>query len=405
MQNQASERLKRLSGQIIHSWEARALKEVEASVHETSLVLINSLPDFLEKVVEALSTSIDRTETKVKWDRAENKRINKKHGKERAESQNYTMDQLIFEYHILRQVMCSILEKEAPLSETEREIIICSVEQAVNDAATEFCKDVNKITIKLAQEQDLISSIQTRDEFLTVVSHELKTPLTSLMLQAQMLLRNETSMEAEKQIKKVYRFANQVNIQIRRISHLVEDILDFGRIRTGSYKPDMSKINICEIINDVIDNLDLVFQAFKLGPPEFFSHEDSIVRIDKAGFEKVFRSLFTNAIKYGQGKPVSIQVKVKESEVEVVVTDHGIGIEPRNVERIFKKFERAISPNEVSGLGLGLYLAKEIINAHGGHIWVESKLGEGSAFHFTVPRFLEESVARREDVSAPFQLT
>ncbi len=77
MQNLASERLKRLSGQIIHSWEARALKEVEASVHETSLVLINSLPAFLEKVVEAHSTTIDRTETKVKWDRADNKRINR----------------------------------------------------------------------------------------------------------------------------------------------------------------------------------------------------------------------------------------------------------------------------------------------------------------------------------------
>ncbi|MBA2404571.1 MAG: sensor histidine kinase [Bdellovibrionales bacterium] len=105
---------------------------------------------------------------------------------------------------------------------------------------------------------------------------------------------------------------------------------------------------------------------------------------------KVLRSLFTNSIKYGQGKPVSVEVKVKFSEVEIVITDHGIGIAPENINRIFTKFERAISHNEVCGLGLGLYIAKEIITAHGGRIWVESKLGEGSAFHFSIPRLMDD---------------
>jgi signal transduction histidine kinase len=143
----------------------------------------------------------------------------------------------------------------------------------------------------------------------------------------------------------------------------------------------MCRINICDVINEVIESLNPVFQAFKIGPPEFFCHEDSIVSIDKEGFAKVFRSLFTNAIKYGQGKPVSIEVKMTNSEVEIAVTDNGVGIGPENIERIFSKFERAVSVNEVCGLGLGLYIAKEIITAHGGRMWVESKLGEG-IFHF-----------------------
>ena len=389
MPNQASDRIKRLKTEIIQAWEARALKEVAATVHKTALALQNSLPEFLENVAEALSTTIDRTETKVKWDLDENTRINKRHGSERAKSINYTMDQLIFEYHILRQVIFDVMEQEAPLSPIEREVIICSVEQAVNDAATQFCKSVSDVTLKYAREEDLLNSVRTRDEFLTVVSHELKTPLTPLLLQAQMILKNRKTEHDEKQVKRAYEFIAHVNIQVKRLSRLIEDVLNFGRVRTGSYKPEMSRINIGEVINEVIDSLELVYHAFRVGPPEFFSREDSIVCIDREGFSTVFRSLFTNAIKYGQGKPVSIQVDVKDAEVEVIVTDHGVGIEPKYVELIFTKFERAISSSEVSGLGLGLYIAKEIVVAHGGRIWVESKLGEGSAFHFSIPKSLE----------------
>ena len=206
MTNQASEQIKRLSKKIIQAWEARALKEVEASIHKTSLALPNSLPEFLENVAEALSTTIDRTETKVKWDQDENTRINKKHGNDRAHVTDYTMDQLIFEYHILRQVIFDIMEEESPLSTVEREVIICSVEQAVNDAATQFCKSVSDLKLKYAKEEDLLASIRTRDEFLTVVSHELKTPLSSILLRAQMLIKNKKTAVDEKHINKVYEF-------------------------------------------------------------------------------------------------------------------------------------------------------------------------------------------------------
>ncbi|MBC7539662.1 MAG: HAMP domain-containing histidine kinase [Bacteriovorax sp.] len=395
MPNQASDRIKRLSKKIIQAWEDRALKEVDASIHKTSLALSTSLPEFLENVAEALSTTINRTETKVRWDRDENTRINTNHGKEQAESVDYTMDQLIFEYHILRQVIFDIMEEEAPLSTVEREVIICFVEQAVNDAATQFCKSVNALKLKYAKEEDLLASIRTRDEFLTVISHELKTPLTSLLLKAQMILKHKKNVDDDHQIKKIYEFVGHVNVKVKRLSLLIEDILDFGRVRTGRYMPHMSKINICDIIDEVIDSLDLVFQAFKVSPPEFSWHEDSIVSIDKNGFEKVFRSLFTNAIKYGQGRPVSIDVKVNNSVVEIIIIDHGVGIKLENIERIFTKFERAVSSNEVSGLGLGLYIAREIITAHGGDLWVESKLGEGSAFHFSIPRLLEDSTELR----------
>jgi hypothetical protein len=122
MHNQASERLTKLNDRIMHTWEERALKEVDASVHQHSLALRNSLPEFLDQLATALSTTIDRTTARVKWDKDESTRIGKKHGKERAGMLSYTMDQLIFEYHILRQVICDVMEEEAPLSEIEREV-------------------------------------------------------------------------------------------------------------------------------------------------------------------------------------------------------------------------------------------------------------------------------------------
>lgn len=156
MLNQASERLKKLNDKIMHTWEERALKEIDASFQQNSLALRNSLPEFLDHLASALSTTVDRTAARVKWDKDESTRLGKKHGKDRASMVNYTIDQLIFEYHILRQVICDVMEKEAPLSEVEREVIVCAVEASVNDAATQFSQTLRdnqkNITHKLSSE-------------------------------------------------------------------------------------------------------------------------------------------------------------------------------------------------------------------------------------------------------------
>jgi len=120
------------------TWEARAVKEVSAALANNSLALRNSLPDFLVHVANALSTTIDRTEVRVKWDKEQATLLGKGHGKDRARTINYTIDQVIFEYHILRQVICDVMEEKEPLLPFEREIIVCAVEQAVSDSASKF---------------------------------------------------------------------------------------------------------------------------------------------------------------------------------------------------------------------------------------------------------------------------
>ncbi|UBF29793.1 hypothetical protein K9N68_36825 (plasmid) [Kovacikia minuta CCNUW1] len=139
--NSVSERLKQNAQKIMQTWEVRARSEVDASMHQNSLVLRNSLPQYLDQLVDELSTEINRTPTRIVADEIESTRIGKKHGHGRAGFADYSLTQLIFEYHILRQVIFRVLEEEAPLAVRERDIIINSIEQAVNDAATQFSRD------------------------------------------------------------------------------------------------------------------------------------------------------------------------------------------------------------------------------------------------------------------------
>src|SRR5690606_32735949 len=107
------------------------------------------VPEYLEQLSDALSTIIDRTDARKRADRIDSERVGRKHGRERAGSLNYSMQQLIFEYHILRQVICDVMEEEVPLTPVEREIIVASIEQAVNDAATQFSETLRDIQEKL----------------------------------------------------------------------------------------------------------------------------------------------------------------------------------------------------------------------------------------------------------------
>jgi len=138
MSNEASDRLKQNAEKIMRMWEKRARDEVGASSHQNSLVLQNSLPLYLNQLVDQLSHRIVRTSARITADEVESTRIGKLHGHEPAGYADYSMSQLIFEYQLLRQVIFQVLEEEAPLGVRDRDIIIGSIEQAVNEAATQF---------------------------------------------------------------------------------------------------------------------------------------------------------------------------------------------------------------------------------------------------------------------------
>ena len=173
MPNKTAERLQRNIDKILGVWEKRVNEEVPASHHQETVALRDSLPEYLSQLVDALSTTIDRTTARKRKDKVDSSRIGKKHGEDRAGSRNYTMDQLITEYHILRQVLCDVMEEEAPLSVLEREVIVCSIEQAVNDAASEYSEVMKKVKERISN----------------TLAHDLRNPLTSTKISAALVLR------------------------------------------------------------------------------------------------------------------------------------------------------------------------------------------------------------------------
>lgn len=235
-------------------------------------------------------------------------------------------------------------------------------------------------------------AVQARDEFLSIASHELKTPLTSLKLQAQLHKRAIQKNDPKAYSKETIDFMVEQNEkQVARLTRLVDDMLDVSRIRAGSPTIERESVDLTELIHDVIQRLEDQFRAASYDLPKVTADPVVSGHWDKLRIEQVLINLLTNAMKYGSKKPIEVAIRSNADSVTVSVKDSGLGIAKDMQTRIFDRFERAVNANEVSGLGLGLFITKQIIGAHGGRIWVESELGTGSTFFVVLPTEMKNS--------------
>lgn len=233
---------------------------------------------------------------------------------------------------------------------------------------------------------DLQSAVKARDEFLSIASHELKTPLTSLKLQTQMTKRltHASEINSELVAAKNKRFVLQVEKQIERLMFLVDDMLDISRITTGKLTFKKETFDFCEVVEEVIDRLSPLLIDANC-PVTLAIPKPVIGEWDRDRLEQVLTNLLTNSSRYGAGKPIIISVHEEQDQAEIRVRDYGRGIAKIDHERIFNRYERAISFNEVSGLGLGLFIVKEMLEKNKGSIKVESELGLGATFIVNLP--------------------
>ena len=362
MPNQTADRLRDSIDKILQIWEERVNKEVSASNHQETLALRDSLPDYLLQLVDALSTSIDRTTARQKSDRVESSRIGRKHGKDRAQSKNYTIDQLITEYHILRQVLCDELEKEMPLTSLEREVIVCSVEQAVNDAATEFSDTLKKLKEKIS----------------STLAHDLRGPLASSKMTAQILLKKLPSDDIS--FKKMQFIISNLN----RIDQMITELLDVSRLQAGEGMPlEFEYCDLTLLTTKVIEEQ-------RLSHPDRFifkSEEKLFGYWDIDGIRRVIENLLANAVKHGDDtKMVTISLKEGENTVRLCVHNYGAPIPKDKVPVLFEEYKRLKSSEDKAGWGLGLAMVKSMVDAHQGSIEVESKEVEGTTFIVYLPK-------------------
>jgi signal transduction histidine kinase len=226
-------------------------------------------------------------------------------------------------------------------------------------------------------------AVRERDEFLSVASHELKTPLTTLMLDAHRLelrARRGNAALAETLAPLLESFRKQT----RRLSRLVDDMLDISRIHAGKLVLRRSRMDLAELARDVIGRV--WPQVGGAGAGMTLEAPLPVVgEWDADRLEQALTNLLTNAARYGQGKPVHVSVRRDGTDAVMEVGDEGQGIAPEDQERIFGKFERAVNRNEVAGLGLGLFIVQNIVGLHGGSVDVKSTVGQGSVFTVRLP--------------------
>jgi signal transduction histidine kinase len=227
-------------------------------------------------------------------------------------------------------------------------------------------------------------AIQSRDVFLGICSHELKTPVTSLKLQIQLTLRQLSKEQYQISQQNVKETVTKLSNQVDRMAQLIEAMLDVSRIDSGKLLYRNGDVNLKDLGHDVCDRFSVHFKELNV-PFTFDLKSDLIVHADRTRIEQVLVNLLGNALKYGAGKPVDLRLEAVENYAVFRITDQGNGISQNHLNRIFNRFERANQDVCITGLGLGLFICKTIMDAHQGKIEVESALGRGSTFSVFIP--------------------
>ncbi len=235
----------------------------------------------------------------------------------------------------------------------------------------------NAALLREAQE-----AVRVRDDFLSIASHELKTPLTTLKLQLQkmerILRRDPTDTRIAGLLQSVVR-------QSGRLHALIDELLDLSRITTHRIALVSESLDFGELVAESVERSRE--PAARAGSSLLLATDGDLHGSwDRVRLEQVVGNLVSNAVKYGAGRPIEVRVLDEGELVRLDVEDHGIGISPEDQARIFERFERAVASRHYGGFGLGLWIVRQVVEAMGGRIWVESVAGRGSTFSVELPR-------------------
>ena len=247
--------------------------------------------------------------------------------------------------------------------------------------------DANIVTSGIA----VISNVQkereieaAKSDFISIVSHELRTPLTAIKGFLSMLLKRDFGDLSDKQ----FHFLDRVYQTNQRMIGLVEDLLDMSHIESGKIRLKVAPLAMEPIINEVVTELAAKGFERQIMLKVNRKHKLPLVLADEGRLRQILTNLVDNAIKYSLPKSeVVIDFRVKGGELVTSIKDHGVGITANHIERLFQRFGRIYNPMsmQAGGTGLGLYIVKNLVESHGGRIWVTSREGKGSRFSFSLP--------------------
>ncbi|MFN7133814.1 MAG: ATP-binding protein, partial [Myxococcales bacterium] len=287
---------------------------------------------------------------------------------------------------------------EMPAQLGDREVYLDAVfvplrdERGRVDSVMSFAIDV---TGQVQARRRIEEALRLRDEFLSIASHELRTPLTPLMLRLESM-RRELERPPEVILGRLPNHIEVMRRQVRRLADLVDGLLDVSRIREGrlSLQPEAG-VDLLEVAREVVARFQP--EAARVQSPLVLEAEGPVSGTwDRLRLEQVVTNLVSNALKYGPGKPVRVRVGAVESGAVLEVSDEGIGIAPEALPRIFDRFARGVSDRHYGGLGLGLYISRQIVDAMHGSIEVHSERGKRTVFRVVLPRDPEPARPQEE---------
>ncbi|MBL0698909.1 CHASE domain-containing protein [Comamonas sp. JC664] len=227
------------------------------------------------------------------------------------------------------------------------------------------------------------TAVQIRDDFLSIAAHELRTPLTSLKLQFQLLYRGLRGGNTP-DLEKLQQRLESCERQTTRLTTLVDSLLDVSRLARGRLELNLEPLSLDEVTQEAARRFETEAQSagvrLTVDTPRAVTG-----RWDRMRLEQVITNLLSNALKYGHGAPVDVRVDSDGTHATLEVKDHGIGMSTEDAQRIFGRFERAVSSRHYGGLGLGLFITRQLVEALGGHITVTSAPGQGSTFTVVLP--------------------
>jgi PAS domain S-box-containing protein len=231
--------------------------------------------------------------------------------------------------------------------------------------------------LRLAEAQ---AAVRLRDEFLAMASHELRTPVAALRLQVQSLQRRRDALDAS-----VARLVGRATDTTDRLASLVDALLDVSRLTTGRFELHRQRADLSAVVAANVERLRPVAahvgSRIDLETATGLAGDWDVVRL-----EQVVTNLLSNAVKFGAGAPVSVRAFAEGERAVLTVCDEGPGIPAEVLPRIFERFERASAASQYGGLGLGLFIAREIVEAHGGTLRAENRPGGGARFTIELPR-------------------
>ncbi|MBD3261045.1 MAG: PAS domain S-box protein, partial [Candidatus Altiarchaeales archaeon] len=274
------------------------------------------------------------------------------------------------------------LEEKIGELKRSREAMLNILED-LNEAKEGLEKEVKERTSELRKAlKQAKSADHMKDNFLAITSHELKTPLTPIILYTELLKENE-ALDAENK-----QYVDTIYQEAIRLRDLILDILDLAKLDANQKQFRMEEASIKKVLEDSIEEVKAMAQTRKIKIILEVGKEIPDAQMDYEAIKKVCKNLLTNAIKFSpEESQIHVKARKNKDKIQVSVKDGGIGIEEDQREKIFDRFYQADSEHnrEYGGTGLGLVICKGNINAHKGRIWVESKKEEGSTFNFTLP--------------------